>query len=412
MKLAAKCIAAAAWIATAVAASAKAEPASEIVPIQGVVDHYLGQPVTQIFLVNQKIKLLMDTSKVQDVGAVRGVFDASLREGRTITFDMDPDSGSFGSDGLPTYVLRDVIFDGRTVTGDTVTRSTGKPTPPELDVLQGIAFAEGSSPDRALVNLNAALADSSISLTSRTWALRYRGNVDAFKALGFMHPGPQRDALLISGLKDVKAWETLAPEDIKGAYAEAEIMQSLGAYDDALDIYTSIYKRWPHQHFWTLIDEGIVYREMGLPSLALDALGEIAAEGGDTSGMPYHYHRGWTLSELGRYDEAVREFTDGMSAQPDYAWAYAKRGCAFAAMGELPLALSDARRAVASHDDKRSGTIIAPGTTYDQSRLEEIVSTLTAAVRRDPHRKMAGLCSGFWDWGDALRPRSKLLSNG
>lgn len=48
--------------------------------------------------------------------------------------------------------------------------------------------------------------------------------------------------------------------------------------------------------------------------------------------MQTQYHLGWTLQELGRHEEAAKAFTRGLTAQPDFAFAYYRLGLCLEAL--------------------------------------------------------------------------------
>jgi tetratricopeptide (TPR) repeat protein len=73
---------------------------------------------------------------------------------------------------------------------------------------------------------------------------------------------------------------------------------------------------------------------------ALRSAEEIELKNGSVS-MMTQYNLGWTLFELERYEEAVKAFTLGIPKQPDYPFAYWRRGLAHEAMGKKTLAKSD-----------------------------------------------------------------------
>lgn len=51
--------------------------------------------------------------------------------------------------------------------------------------------------------------------------------------------------------------------------------------------------------------------------------------------MSYFYHKGWTLYEMKEYQRAVEAFTSGLETEPNYIYAYWRRGLAYEAMGEI-----------------------------------------------------------------------------
>lgn len=71
--------------------------------------------------------------------------------------------------------------------------------------------------------------------------------------------------------------------------------------------------------------------------------------------MMTQYNIGWTLSELRRYDEAVKAFSKGIPLQPDYPYVYWRRGLALEALGKNKEAAKDyenAARLINDSSDK------------------------------------------------------------
>jgi tetratricopeptide (TPR) repeat protein len=63
--------------------------------------------------------------------------------------------------------------------------------------------------------------------------------------------------------------------------------------------------------------------------------------------MSYYYHLGWTYHEMGRYEEALQAYDNGLRTQPDYLYAYWRRGLAHEALGQTEKAARDYQRAYA-----------------------------------------------------------------
>jgi tetratricopeptide (TPR) repeat protein len=125
--------------------------------------------------------------------------------------------------------------------------------------------------------------------------------------------------------------------------------------------------------------------------------------------MMFHYHRGWTLNLLGRYEEAVAEFTEGLKTQPDYQGAFDRRACAYARLGRLPEALADRQRADAEMDSIWSDARRMPSAEHDRAWAEGVVKALEAAIARGSNEPMSVPCEGSWDYGEKRRERSSFL---
>ena len=200
----------------------------------------------------------------------------------------------------------------------------------------------------------------------------------------------------------------LAPQDAQAQYAVARPLLALGAYDEALDIYRNIGRRWPDEAFDVAIRTGALHRQRGDHQGALRQLDDYARAHPDSAnGMRFHYHRAWTLTLLERFEEAEREIDNGFSTQPDYASAYQLRACARARLGRLEGALADEERALeimGGHARENSVALRA-----DMARSRTVIESLRTAIRQGRATPMAAPCDGFWDRWIRPRPRSPLL---
>lgn len=91
------------------------------------------------------------------------------------------------------------------------------------------------------------------------------------------------------------------------------------------------------------INYGSILRRVKRYEDSLDALRE--AEKINQSSMMTQYNLGWTLSELGRYNDAVKAFSQGIPMQPDYPYVYWRRGLAFEALDQQKNAIADFEQA-------------------------------------------------------------------
>jgi tetratricopeptide (TPR) repeat protein len=102
---------------------------------------------------------------------------------------------------------------------------------------------------------------------------------------------------------------------------------------------------WP----WIIMSKCL--REQKKYDKALDAIKEaekLDEDGPGTGpGMAVYYHKGQALHGAGRYKEAVKAYTRGISEQPDYGWAFYQRALAYEAMGNRVQARRDMSRVAA-----------------------------------------------------------------
>lgn len=68
---------------------------------------------------------------------------------------------------------------------------------------------------------------------------------------------------------------------------------------------------------------------------------EVLDERSGHVSMMTQYNLGWSLYELGRYEEAIAAFTKGIPDQPDYPFVYFRRGLAYDKIGRVEPAESD-----------------------------------------------------------------------
>lgn len=167
------------------------------------------------------------------------------------------------------------------------------------------------------------------------------------EALDAAHQGRQADALVaLNRCLDLD----LTP----GARAfvlqvRAEELAKLKRTQDALkDQLASLHLAKPRD-VWPLVMLGVYYRELKQYEPSLEALKEALdydEDGPGTGpGMAVHYHTGWTLHEAGRYAEAIEAYTRGVPKQPDYGYAFYRRGLAYEALHDRVKAKQDFLRA-------------------------------------------------------------------
>ena len=122
----------------------------------------------------------------------------------------------------------------------------------------------------------------------------------------------------------------------------------------ALADQEAAFKLRPAKDHREFINYAVYLRQAGRHEQSLYAvMSAERAEGGSRPSMMTQYHKGWTLSELGRHKEAVEAFTEGIPAQPDYAYVYWRRGLAHDALGNKELAARDFERCAQLLIDKR-----------------------------------------------------------
>jgi len=404
------------FAAMLLAAAHAADAETTVLRVDGYIEQSndaLGQISFKLQQVDQRF--VIARAKIADPDAVLQALKDSYDKSVSLTVRYDPETATFelGSN-IPSYVVRQLVFDGKTVDADETTpprRAEGLPAWEQAEFALGraIAYAGAGKTELARPLLDKAIATSKLRTGLKALALKNRNQLIEEDALAQLPAGEARDRTLVAALADARAWQALAPDDEHAAMRVAWNLRELGAYDEAEAVCKDALTRWPDAAYMIWRAIAALHRDGGNPALALDDLAKLAAVPGAADSMPYHYHRGWTLEEMGRWDEAIADFTEGLKFQPDYDGAYWRRACAYAETGRLGEALADFRTATKYRAAYMENFPPTPGSTFDNQRYRSVEQTVTDALAKDGHQRITGLCRGYWDWGDTPRPRSKLL---
>ncbi|MGQ0589056.1 MAG: hypothetical protein ACT4N8_05925 [Sphingosinicella sp.] len=265
-------------------------------------------------------------------------------------------------------------------------------------------------PEAARRTLTDALS-ATPQLAPRARALAFKGRAGAAEAIADNLGGddPAMDRMLAEALADVRRQVALMPDDAEAMFSVARLTMALGGYAEALDLYRRIGRRWPEEAFNVAVRSGALYRQQGDYERALRELDDYARLGDpQINGMKFHYHRAWTLSLLGRDEEAEREINAGLETQPDYSSAYQIRACVRARLGRLDEALVDQERAL----ELLVGIMAQPNAALraDIDRSRRAVTTLRGAINTRRPGSVTAPCEGYWDRWSHPRPRSPLLA--
>jgi tetratricopeptide (TPR) repeat protein len=274
----------------------------------------------------------------------------------------------------------------------------------------GVVLAQ-ERPDRARVLLSQALA-ATPRLTGRARALALKARAEAarWQAEDSDPDAPDHDRLMAEALADYRGLARLVPDNAGVQIAIAQALQALGGYREAHEVFRATRRRWPQEAFEVAVQHAALYRQQGDYRRALRILDDYA-RGGDSqaTGMKFHYHRAWTLSLLGRNEEAVRHLDEGLATQPDYSAAYLLRSCVQARLGRLQQALADQRRGLALlEDDDEAVERLRPH--IERSRAA--IRALEGAIAGGRAATAGETCSNLWDRWSRPRPRSPLLGSG
>jgi tetratricopeptide (TPR) repeat protein len=109
--------------------------------------------------------------------------------------------------------------------------------------------------------------------------------------------------------------------------------------------------------------------------------------------------RGETYRAMGRYEEALADFTRAIDLNPKYHWAVASRGETYRLMGRYEEALADFTRAI-DLNPKYDWAVASRGETYRaMGRYEEALADFTRAIDLNPK----------YDWAVADRGQTYRL---
>jgi tetratricopeptide (TPR) repeat protein len=344
---------------------------------------------------------------ITDSEALFRVLKIAAETARTIVVAFDPASGRFDrAQGRIAYRVC-AVTSGSDRFGHEGGLCPSGAAPPEfgsaISQLLSMGVADSATGRTASINeLDSALSDTGLNPALRVIALRARAEAHSGAAMILAHDQPAADAHLLAALRDVTSWTKLLPDDRNAWLQSAALLTSLGAYGDAIRGYRAIAVRWTNEEYQSAVRISAIFRIQGRYPEALAELNRLVEVGGPQGGMKFHYHRGWTLTLLGRFDEAIRELSEGLEQQPDYAWARLRRACAYAAVGMISRAAADQRQAAdelavllsldtqptaASRADVAHASALAD--QLEALRIQGSTASVTAACNgyTDPERK-------------------------
>jgi len=185
---------------------------------------------------------------------------------------------------------------------------------------------------------NTGVADhspmSQASLCQQTKSMKFSKDGDGFE-------DPDQAIRLLSAC--LLSWP-----DAPTAYRALTLKMRAIAYGQRKDYTHAIADREeslrlvPPRTGWDIIGLASGYRDCGQPERAVELLRKMLQDNlglsgkGTPPGMPSYYHLGRALIDLQQWPGAAEAFSEGMSYQQDYVWAYAYRSLAYDRM-ELPV---------------------------------------------------------------------------
>ncbi|HEX6742026.1 MAG TPA: tetratricopeptide repeat protein [Sphingomicrobium sp.] len=358
------------------------------------------------------MRFVVEPKRLGDTARLADLLDGARTQGRSVRIRFTAVHARFDpTSGKATYPLCSVQIEETRV-------EIGRSCPDRIAVAKGglverltVARAEiaAGSPRPAVETLSAALADPKLSPELKLFALRSR--TAAYRSIADREkPGSEAaDLALVRTLSDVREIARLNPDSAGPQASIAYLLQELGDYDGARRTFEQILAKWPERKINPTIDLAAILRNQGDNQAALDLINSLVADHSPADlGMRFYYHRGWTLLELRRFDEAIADFSEGLRSQPDYPGAFMLRACAYASVGNLPFALSDvetAGRLLRRLPQEADNGLVAA----DVRRADEIAAQLRTQIPVDGSKPFPAACEGYADWPIRPRLKSRLL---
>lgn len=272
---------------------------------------------------------------------ITAVLEASRDSGQSMTVNVHLDGAMF-IEAKPRYWVESIEFrDKKYGPFEALKPKSWRRMPAAMATLLRANLLELTSQDAAVLRELDAIDLGSLPVALRARALETRGSAADDSAYPEHRAvNDDDDALLLRALRDFRAGAELAPDDFELQHRQTAVLEALGAYDQALANTDQVLTRWPEQNFRVIVKRAALYRTLGQYDQALREI-DTLRKPGEPMGMMFHYHRAWTLTELGRFADAEAEIGAGLENQPDYFWAFQKRACARGQRGRIALAIQD-----------------------------------------------------------------------
>lgn len=96
---------------------------------------------------------------------------------------------------------------------------------------------------------------------------------------------------------------------------------------------------------WIPLKKAIAFREQKNFNAALEQVELHNQCDKSKERMSYYYHLGWTYAEMGEAAKAIDAYSEGLKTQPNYPFAYWRRGMAYENLGKATEAQADYKKA-------------------------------------------------------------------
>lgn len=359
-----------------------------------------------LFGFNPNVRYSLQLSDAPEDSPAFRAIDSAISQTRLLTLTVDWRAARLGPDRKHmVFPVCSVRFEEISAVMSAPCPRADERMPPGYTVLaQGVALSETGRLADSLPLLSKAIESGDLDEEWRLNALTFRAGNRFSHAFTFPDWSEAQDRLLVAALADLRRVEAERPSPkVKNEIANA--LSRLGAYEEAQDVVAGIDDPEDPEQFQKTITSASIARLQGKPQVALDMLNALSARMSSEGGMKFHYHRGRTLMQLGRMDEAVAEFTTGIANQPDYWSALVLRGCALAAVGDITRAKEDFQAA-----QSKIVAVVVDGPQSDTNKLlEKMISKMETSERTSRLAPDTEVCVDYVGKLDSKRTRSPFL---
>ncbi|MGE5562553.1 MAG: tetratricopeptide repeat protein [Bacillota bacterium] len=364
---------------------------------------------------DEDVRFILPAGNADESDRLFDILKMSNESGRSVTITFDPYTARLAPDGstldlqICSVRLEEQSFTTkRSCTPRHVSNRQLAAAPVEAVAL-GWAEVRIGEEAAAIRHLTLALSAKGLTKPVETIARRTRATANDEAASDEVTAGHDADRFWAAALADNEKLAALRPDDVDARISEGLDYEHLGDYAAAEKVYRAALEQWPDEKFRLTIRLAAMARTKGDYERSLDLLNSLPQEFADQLGMKFYYHRGWTLTKLGRFDEAILDFTEGLKTQPDYPWAFIRRACAYAGAGRLDYAVSDLETA-AGFLDELSFAHSGDETHAVLDVARRTIANLQAAIAEGKSTNMPDACDGFSRFDEKLRQPSPLLA--
>ena len=361
---------------------------------------------------NSRMRFVVDRKDRDQVDKLVEIINASNEQGRSMHVIYDPSRARFNAEArrleypICSVTFNEQSFQSAHPCGPASRARTPSSKSPESLVATALALGDSWEPATAVPLLDQAI---STGMDATLLAIALKARAEALNTLAAYQPAASAagDALYLRALQDFRRLDQLEPGSISTKLDIGDVLQSLGDYDAGEAVYAALSKESESDDFRVTLTQSALARAAGKPQRSLDLLNGLIERHGAQENMRFLYHRGWTLTDLARFDEAIADFTNGIRSQPDYPYAYIRRACAYGRIGRLDYAIADLETAAGLIRDVY-GTK-DPNVRADLQRATANAATLKAMGTANAPTSIA--CEGYSGEVPKPRPKSPLLNS-